>query len=199
MSERIGVLGGAFNPPHIGHLVLAEEALSGLELDEVILVPVAHAPHKELVDDPGIQARLEMTRLAAMGDERLQVSMLEAEREGPSYSYKTLERLAATHPDDELCFLMGTDAALGFPEWEKPQRVIELATLGVALRPGVREEEVHSALKQAGASDRYELFEMPPLGVSSSDIRARLKDGRSIRYLVPDGVVELIEAEGLYR
>jgi len=199
VSEKIGVLGGAFNPPHIGHLVLAEEALWRLGLDEVILVPVAHAPHKEIEDDPGVEARLEMTRLAAVGDDRLQISMLEAEREGPSYSYKTLERLASKSPDSELCFLMGTDAALGFHGWEKPERVLELATLGVAMRPGAGEEEVRSALKQAGAAGRSELFEMPPLGVSSTDIRARVKAGRPIRHLVPEGVREFIAEGGLYR
>jgi nicotinate-nucleotide adenylyltransferase len=199
VSEKIGVLGGAFNPPHIGHLVLAEEALWRLELDEVILVPVAHAPHKEIEADPGVEARLEMTRLAAVGDERLHISMLEAEREGPSYSYKTLERLASTYPETALCFLMGTDAALGFADWEKPERVLELATLGIAMRPGVDEPAVRSALKQAGATDRSELFEMPPLGVSSRDIRDRVKAGKPIRHLVPERVLEFIEEGGLYK
>lgn len=199
MTDRLGVLGGAFNPPHIGHLALAEEALWRLDLDAVVLVPVGRAPHKEIDSDPGGPARLEMTRLAAVGDSRLKVSMLEIERDEPSYAFRTLERLAKVRPDTELCFLMGTDAALGFADWEKPERVLELASLGIAMRPGVSEGEVRSALKQAGASGRFELFDMPPLGVSSSDIRDRVKAGRPVRYLVPERVVEFIEAGSLYK
>ena len=99
---RVGILGGAFNPPHLGHLVCAQEALVQLELDRVVFVPVGEAPHRTLEDDPGPEARLEMVELAMAGDERFTASRIEIDREGPSYTADTLEQLRAEAPDDEL-------------------------------------------------------------------------------------------------
>jgi nicotinate-nucleotide adenylyltransferase len=192
------VLGGAFNPPHLGHLVLAEEALWRLDLEGVVLVPTGVAPHKRIEDDPGAEVRLEMARLAAEGNERLSVSALEVEREGPSYSFETLEQLAARRDDIQLCLLMGADAALGFGDWQRPERVLELATLGVAGRPGVDDAGLQAALERAGAGERATVFAMPGLEISSSAVRERVAAGRPVRYLTPPGVADLIAAKGLY-
>ena len=196
---RIGVLGGAFNPPHVGHLVLAEEALWQLELDAVVLVPTGIAPHKSIEDDPGAEVRVEMAELAVRGNRQLSVSRAEVDRPGPSYSFETLELLGAQHPESELCLLMGADAALGFSGWKRPERIVELAKLGVAGRPGVDAAALRGSLEASGAAGRVRVFEMPGLEISSSAVRGRVAAGHPVRYLLPAGVAELIEAKGLYR
>jgi nicotinate-nucleotide adenylyltransferase len=195
----IGVLGSAFNPPHLGHLALAQEALWQLQLDEVVLVPTGEAPHKRIADDPGREARTEMTGLAAAEDKRFSVSTLEVEREGPSYTYETLEALAEERGDKELVFVMGADAAVGLQSWRNPQRVVELARLAVARRPGVAEADVSEVLRSLGCEGRATMLEMPQFGVSSSAVRERAKQGRPLRYLVPDAVANFIEMRGIYR
>jgi len=195
----IGVLGSAFNPPHLGHLALAQEALWQLGLDEVVLVPTGEAPHKRIHDDPGRELRLAMTRLAAADDARFTVSTLEVERDGPSYTYETLELLAAEKGEPDLVFVMGADAAVGFGGWRNPERVAELARLAVARRAGVSDADVASTMRGLGTEDRVTMLEMPQFGVSSSAVRERAAAGRPLRYLVPEAVARLIEEKGVYR
>jgi nicotinate-nucleotide adenylyltransferase len=168
-------------------------------LDEVLLIPAGVAPHKEIVPEPGMEVRLAMTKLAAEGNERFSVSDFEVRSDGPSYTFRTLEALTDQRPGDEFCFLMGADAAMGLESWREPKRVLELARLGIAGRPGIVLEEAEGALERLGRSDKYELIRMPELGVSSTRIRRRVAEGRPIRYLVPNAVGELIEERGLYR
>jgi nicotinate-nucleotide adenylyltransferase len=198
-AGAIGVLGSAFNPPHLGHLALAQEARWQLGLDEVILVPTGRAPHKRTADDPGSAVRMEMTRRAAEEDGHVSVSALEVEREGPSYTYETLEALAEERGDRDLVFVMGADAAVGLESWRQPQRVVELASLAVARRAGVSEADVAETMRSLGCEGRATMLEMPQFGVSSSAVRERAKQGRPLRYLVPDGVARLIEERGIYR
>ena len=194
----IGVLGSAFNPPHLGHLALAQEALWQLGLDEVILVPTGEAPHKRIADDPGRELRLTMTRLAAADDSRFSVSTLEVEREGPSYTYETLELLAKERGETELVFVMGADAAVGLESWRNPERVVELAQIAVARRAGVSEADVAAVMRSLGAAGRATMLEMPQFGVSSSAVRERAREGRPLRYLVPEPVARVIEERGIY-
>ncbi len=194
----IGVLGSAFNPPHLGHLALAQEALWQLGLDEVVLVPTGEAPHKRIADDPGRELRVTMTRLAAADDSRFSVSALEVEREGPSYTYETLRLLAEERGDTELVFVMGADAAVGLESWRHPERVVELARVAVARRAGVSEAEVGAVMRSLGCESRATMLEMPQFGVSSSAVRERAAAGRPLRYLVPDAVARLIEEKGIY-
>lgn len=198
-GAAVGVLGSAFNPPHLGHLALAQEALWQLGLDEVILVPTGEAPHKRIAEEPGREARMEMTRLAAAEDPRFSVSALEVEREGPSYTYETLEALAEERADTQLVFVMGADAAVGLESWRNPDRVVELASLAVARRAGVSEADVDAVLGSLGCQERATMLEMPQFGVSSSAVRERAKRGRPLRYLVPDSVASFIEEKGIYR
>jgi nicotinate-nucleotide adenylyltransferase len=195
----IGVLGSAFNPPHLGHLALAQEALWQLELDEVVLVPTGHAPHKRIADDPGREARMEMSELAAAEDKRFSVSALEVKREGPSYTYETLEALAEERGDMELVFVMGADAAVGLQSWRNPGRVVERARLAVARRAGVSDADVGEVMRSLGCGGRATMLEMPQFGVSSSAVRERAKQRRPLRYLIPDGVANFIEERGIYR
>jgi nicotinate-nucleotide adenylyltransferase len=197
-GEGIGVLGSAFNPPHLGHLALAQEALWQLGLSEVILVPTGEAPHKRIAEDPGRELRMTMTRLAAADDSRFSVSSLEVDREGPSYTYETLELLADEKGQTELVFVMGADAAVGLESWRKPERVVELARLAVARRSGVSDAEVGAVLRSLGAGGRATMLEMPQFGVSSSAVRDRAREGRPLRYLVPEPVARVIEEKGIY-
>ena len=195
----IGVLGSAFNPPHLGHLALAQEALWQLGLDEVILVPTGEAPHKRIADDPGRELRIAMTRLAAADDARFSVSSLEVERDGPSYTYETLQMLAEDRAETELVFVMGADAAVGLESWRNSERVVELARLAVARRAGVSDTEVAAVMGSLGAAGKATMLEMPQFGVSSSAVRERAAAGRPLRYLVPEPVARFIEEKGVYR
>jgi nicotinate-nucleotide adenylyltransferase len=195
------VLGSAFNPPHLGHMVLAQEAAAQLGLSRVLLVPTGRAPHKEISDDPGASVRLEMASAAANGDltevERFEVE--EAERSAePSYAFRTLEALASQR-DEELVWIMGADAAAGLDRWRDPERILELARVAVAERRGVEREAVEDVLERLGGAQRASFLEMPEIGISSSMIRERVAAGRPIRYLVPDAVADVIERRGLYR
>jgi nicotinate-nucleotide adenylyltransferase len=194
----VGVLGSAFNPPHLGHLALAQEALWQLNLSEVVLVPTGKAPHKRIADDPGRELRLAMTRLAAADDQHFTVSTLEVERDGPSYTCETLEMLARERGGAELVFVMGADAALGLESWLKPERVVELARLAVARRAGVSDADIAAVLRSLGAEDRATILEMPEFGVSSSVVRERAAAGRPLRYLVPEAVARFIVEKGVY-
>ena len=143
--------------------------------------------------------RVELTRAAAADDPLLEVSEIEVRREGPSYTFRTLEQLAGERPDEELWLLLGADAAAGFEHWRRPERILELARLAVAVRPGIALGEAESAIAAVGGSERAEWIRMPEIGISSSEIRTRIASGQPLRHLVPDGVAELIARRGLYR
>jgi nicotinate-nucleotide adenylyltransferase len=192
-------LGGAFNPPHDGHLLLARTAMEQLGLDRVLLVPTGKAPHKVIEDDPGAEVRLRLAELAAEGEERIEASDVEVRREGLSYTYLTLEELRDEDPGRVLTFLMGADMAAALPSWEKPERVVELARLGIAARPGVDLADVETALQELGAADRAEIIAMPECETSSSMVRERAAAGEPLEGLVPAKVAEMIVREGLYR
>ncbi len=179
--------------------MLAREAAWQLDLDEVLLVPARQAPHKRIEPEPGPEMRMEMTALAAAGDALLEASSVEVDRPGPSFTADTLESLAVERPEDELWFLMGADVAEGLGRWARPERVVELARLGIAARAGSGLDEVEATLDRIGADSRHEVVEMPELGISSTRIRRRIAQGRPVRYLVPDPVIEMIDAKGLYR
>jgi nicotinate-nucleotide adenylyltransferase len=197
---RLGLLGGTFNPPHIGHMVAAQEALAQLELDEVLLVPVNEPPHKEMEADPGVEHRVELCRRAVAGEERIRVSRVDADVPGPSFTVATLRRLHESRPGDQLTFIVGGDMALSLPTWREPETILELAELGVAEREGVRRSDIEERVAEVrGGPDRVRFFDMPRLDVSSSLIRRFVGAGRPIRYLVPDGVAAYIAQAGLYR
>ena len=179
--------------------MLAQEAAAQLELDEVLLVPAHQAPHRAIEPEPGAEVRLEMTALAVADNDRFHASDTETRREGPSFTYRTLELLTDDRPGDELYFVMGADVAAGLEAWREPQRVLELARLGIAARPGTELDEAEAALERLGGSDRADVIRMPEIAVSSTRIRRRVAQGRPIRYLVPDPVRELIEERGLYK
>lgn len=198
--ERVGLLGGTFNPPHIGHLICAQEAHEQLSLDAVLLVPVYAPPHKAIEADPGVQHRVALCRAAVADDPRFGVSLIEADRPGPSFTVDTLRALHAREPEHDLTFIVGGDQAHSLPAWREPTAVLTLATLAVAEREGVRRADISERLASLRvADDRVRFFDMPRLDISSSLVRRRVAADRPIRWLVPDGVATYIEREGLYR
>jgi nicotinate-nucleotide adenylyltransferase len=194
----VGILGGTFNPPHIGHLLCAQEARHALLLDRIVLMPANVPPHKALPDDPGGERRLEMCRLACEEEEWLEVSRLELEREGPSYTVDTLREIHARAPGDELTFIVGGDMAATLPQWREPEAILGLATLAVAERDGLERDVLREGLGALAGSERVAFIDIPRVDVSSSMLRERVREGRPIRHLVPDAVADYIAAEGLY-
>jgi nicotinate-nucleotide adenylyltransferase len=164
----------------------------------VVLMPVFQPPHKEAERDPGVDHRVELCRRAVQDDDRFDVSRLEAETPGRSYTVDTLSKLHESSPEDELTFIMGGDMAYALPTWHEPEAVLSLATLGVAEREGVGRADITEHLAGLAGADRIRFFDMPRLDISSSMIRRRVALGRPIRYLVPDAVAGYIAAERLY-
>jgi len=195
---RVGILGGAFNPPHLGHLVCAQEARTQLELDRVVLVPVGEAPHRVLEEDPGPEARFALTELAVEGDPDLTVSRIELDRPGPSYTSDTLAALHEAAPDDELTLILGGDQAAALPAWHEPERVLELAQVAAVERVDWARDTIMRSLAGLAGAERLRFVDMPLIEISSSDLRRRAASGRPLRYLVPDRVAGLIAERGLY-
>jgi nicotinate-nucleotide adenylyltransferase len=196
---RLGILGGTFNPPHIGHLICGQEAHRELALDRVLLVPARIPPHKPVEHEPGAEHRFELCRLAVAGDERFAVSELELTRAGPSYTVDTLRQLHARAPLDELVLILGGDIAAGLGDWHRVEEVLELAIVAVAGRRGTSRESVTETLDDLRGGERACFFAMPRIAVSSTQIRRRVATGQPIRYLVPEPVRGYIERHGLYR
>ena len=196
---RVGLLGGTFNPPHLGHLVCAQEAWAQLSLERVLLVPARVPPHKPVTDEPGIEHRLELCRLAIGQDEHFTVCDLEANRDGASYTVDTLEELHSQMPDSQLFLIVGADVAVGFSDWREPERVLSMATLAVAERRGTDRDDVEDVLHRVPGGREASFFDMPEIGVSSTMLRERVRAGQSTRYLMPDAVRDYIDRRGLYR
>ena len=178
--------------------MLAQEALVQLELDSVALMPMGQAPHREIAQDAGAEVRFELCEAAVARDERLSASRLEIDREGPSYTVETLERLHEEAPDDELFWILGGDQAAALRSWREPERVLELCTIVAAERGTWRRSGIYMEASHLHNTGRIVFVDMPPIGVSSSLVRRQVRLGRPIRYLVPDAVAELVASRGLY-
>jgi nicotinate-nucleotide adenylyltransferase len=199
---RIGVFGGTFDPVHLGHLILAEQCREQAALDQVWFLPSARPPHK--LDQPfsPFAYRAEMLALALAGHSAFRVEELEKDRPGPSYTADTLDELARLHPGNEWCLLLGADTLADLPQWHEPARIIASASLLVAARPGsgvVSAEELrHELHLPTNAPLRVQIAHVPLIDISSTDLRRRVAEGRSIRYLVPRSVECYIQTKRLY-
>ena len=198
MSRRIGVFGGTFDPPHIGHLALAEGARDELGLARVLFVPAADPPHKRARNKSAFTHRLEMTRLATQGHRTFAVSDVEARRPGPSYTVETLRELRRRHPAAELWLLLGEDSLRDLETWKAPGEIVTLAHLAVATRAPAAGAEA-PARSLSAAARRVKWLAVPVLEVSSSDLRTRARRGASLRVLVPDAVIAYARRHRLYR
>jgi nicotinate-nucleotide adenylyltransferase len=197
-AARIGVLGGTFNPIHHAHLFGAEVAAARLRLDRVLVVPAHHSPLKDLAS-VSTEDRVAMARLAIAGNPRLEVSTVDVDRPPPSFTVETMSLLAARYSAAELFLILGVDALQDLLKWREPQRLLDLCQVIALGRPGYKlgiPPEVGRALGYRSA--RIVLQEMPPLGISSTDLRRRLKADEPVRYLLPERVERYIRERGLY-
>jgi nicotinate-nucleotide adenylyltransferase len=195
---KLGILGGAFNPPHLGHLILAQDAHAQLGLDQVVFMPYGQPSHRRLEEDPGPEVRFTMCEYAAGADARFGVSRIEIDREGPTYTVDTLRELRRRGPDDELYLLMGGDQAAALGSWRLPDEVLSLAVVAVAERDEWRREEIVERLGALWSTERIRFFDMPRVEISSTLVRRRARSAQPIRYLVPDKVANFVGAQSLY-
>ncbi len=197
---RVGIFGGTFDPVHQGHLILAEQCREQGQLDEVWFMPTANPPHKQQGSITRFDQRVEMLNLALAGNPAFRVEPIEKEREGPNYTADTLEELKRRHPDVEIFLLLGSDSLNDMPNWYQPQRILEQASLMVMRRadtPVLSDEEIQ---RQLGHEVTLTGIEAPPLiDIASRDLRRRVSEGRSIRYLVPRSVECFIQEKKLYQ
>jgi len=200
--RRVGVMGGTFDPIHYGHLVTAEAARAGFGLERVIFVPAGRPPHKEprAVSDP--EHRYLMVVLATITNPHFEVSRVDIERPGLSYTVDTIRELRARlGGDTELYFITGADAMLEILHWKDGDTLLGMCHFIAATRPGFVLSKVEERLGEAWVRhrDRVHFLQVPALAISSTDIRARVREGRPIRYLLPDAVAHYIAKTGLYR
>lgn len=191
---NIGIFGGTFNPPHVGHLIVAERVREELRLDKILFIPSAISPHKQHIPliDPAY--RMEMVQLAVLGQQFFGSSDIEIARGGVSYTVDTLEQLKRMYPGDTLFLLIGMDNLTEFNTWKSPEKIVELANIVVMTRPGFEPNGVLGEYEK-----KFTLCQVPEVEISSSDIRTRVKQEKSIRFLVPKPVESYIYFRKLYR
>jgi nicotinate-nucleotide adenylyltransferase len=191
---KMGIFGGTFNPPHLGHLIVAERVRTELELDSIIFIPTFTSPHKQEGESGDPLDRLRMTKLAIRDNEKFQTSDFEINSKSISYTIKTLEYLKRTRPDDSFSLLIGMDNYLTFHLWKEPKKILELATLVVMNRPGYPRQ-----VNEVFGTQNTVFVDVPNIDISSSEIRDRVEQWRSIRYLVPEPVETYIHNRGLFK
>ena len=200
---RVGVFGGTFDPIHLGHLLTAEQCREQAELDQVLFVPAALPPHKQGQSLTSFAQRVEMLALAISGHPSFLIDELEKDRSGPSYTVDTLTEMRRQRPDDELGFIIGSDSLNELATWYQPKRILELATLLVVARgdwPTFTAQELKNNLQLSDDFPlRYRVVSMPLITLASRDIRRRIAEGRSARYMIPRAVEAYIADKGLYR
>ena len=199
---RIGIFGGTFDPPHLGHLILAERCREEAELDQVWFLPSYVPPHKTDRPLTRFEHRCEMVALATTGQPAFRVDGIEKELPPPSYTVETLAELTRRHPAHEFALVVGGDSLSELHQWHQPQRLVAQARLIAVPRPGaarVSGDELAARLGLPAEAVRLQLVDCPQVEIASRDIRARAKAGRSIRFLLPRGVEEFVRERSLYR
>jgi nicotinate-nucleotide adenylyltransferase len=191
---KLGIFGGTFNPPHIGHLIVAEHVRSVLSLDKIIFIPSYISPHKQEGEEKSSLHRLEMVKLAVQGNDAFAVSNIEIETEEISYTLHTLEYLKNENPADELFLLIGMDNYLTFHLWKEPKKVLELATLVVMNRPNYPKR-----VNEIIGTENTLFVDVPNIDIASSDLRRRIAVGESVKYSIPEKVLSYIVDNSLYR
>jgi nicotinate-nucleotide adenylyltransferase len=199
---RLGVFGGTFDPIHYGHLILAEQCREQGRLDQVLFIPAPRPPHKQERPLTPFAQRVEMLSLALAGNPAFRIDELERDRPGLSYTVTTLEELCSRQADAELFLLVGSDTLSDFSTWYSPARILELASLLVMVRPGwpiITAEQLQRALSLPKDNDvRLQIADVPLIDISSRDLRRRIAEGRSVRYMVPRAVEAFIHEKRLY-
>ncbi|MCL6472028.1 MAG: nicotinate-nucleotide adenylyltransferase [Firmicutes bacterium] len=203
---RIGIMGGTFNPIHYGHLVTAEEALYQFKLDKVVFMPAGQPPHKRDKEILSPEDRYLLTVIATASNPDFEVSRLEIERVGPSYTVDTLLELHEVYgPETDMFFITGADAVWEILTWKDAEKLVELTEFIAATRPGYSLEKfkklhvLPEGEHRVKGKPRVSIMEIPALAISSTDIRRRVRENRPIRYLVPEGVASYIQKSGFWR
>ena len=197
--RRLGVYGGTFDPIHIGHLIIATQIQTALNLDRIIFVPAGVPPHKDPAHVSPAIHRLAMLRLAVQDNPAFAVDTIELDRDGRSFTADTLATFREREPDAGIWFIMGGDSLADLHNWRSPETIASLARLAVARRPGW-DIDVDAANRQTPATTgRIDLIDTPLIDIASHEIRARRRSGQPVRYLIPDGVLEYVQRNGLYR
>lgn len=201
MAKKVGIMGGTFNPIHIGHLILAETARTQFGLDKILFIPSGHSYMKKEMDIPAGEVRAEMVSLAIDNNSFFDLSLMEIKRPGNTYTYETLEALKEENPDTDYYFILGADSLLAIEKWQSTQKIFDLCTILVAVRDNNCFRQMEEEAQRL--SEKYQgevlLLQCGNMEISSTQIRENVKNGQSIRYLVPDKVIEYIEKNQLYR
>ncbi|OPY57789.1 MAG: putative nicotinate-nucleotide adenylyltransferase [Pelotomaculum sp. PtaU1.Bin035] len=199
--SRLGIMGGTFDPVHFGHLVAAEGARDVLGLEQVIFIPAGRPPHKPDCEITDPWDRYMMTSLAVASNEFFQVSSLEIDRSGPSYTIDTVQAIKGLYPGAQIYFITGADAVLEILTWKNVERLLSLCCFVAATRPGYQLDELWEKLGVLIQFPKQDILsmEVPALQISSTDIRRRVREGRTIKYLLPEPVEEYIVKHKLYR
>jgi nicotinate-nucleotide adenylyltransferase len=195
---RVGIFGGTFDPVHVGHLILAEQARDFARLDEVWFVPAPRPPQKEGQSITRFDQRVEMLELALAGNPAFKIDPIEKDRTGRSYTADTLAELKARHPSHAFALLLGGDSLADLPGWYQPRRIVEAAELVVMARPGTPLVSAEELTAQVGAKVALEVVPAPQIDIASRDLRRRIAEARSIRYLVPRAIEVYIREKRLY-
>ena len=199
MAGLVGVLGGTFDPPHIGHLILADEGRAALGLDKVLWVLTPFPPHKSNRRITSLEYRMMMVEESIKGNPNFQLSKADIDRPPPHYSVGTMEWLVRRHPERDFIYLMGSDSYQDLPTWHEPHRFVELcAGLGVMRRKRAELEITAVEKEIPGISAKTHAFDAPLIGISGREIRQRVRNGAPYQYLVPHGVSEIIHQYRLY-
>lgn len=193
MARRVGILGGTFDPPHLGHLLIAQEVQERLKLDQVFFIPAALPPHKKKVKISPAWHRLQMVKLAVKNNPKFKVLNLELKRKGASYTVDTLKDLTRRYPGTHFFLILGIDNLKYIKNWKEPEEIFKLAKVIFVPRPGYRNSKDKSRVKTGN------FLKLPDIDISSSDIRKKVKKGMSIRYLVPEKVLRYIQRHNLYK
>lgn len=196
--NRIGIFGGTFNPPHIGHLILAETAADNLELDRVYFVPAAEPPHKVGMPRAPVEDRVRMVAVSIAGNDRFKLSRKDVDRPGPHYAVDMLKLFRYEYPDADLFFLMGSDSLRDLLAWHNPEGIIEMAELVVMQRPSIYPDLASLTKELPALLSRLYFLNAPEIEVSSTQIVNLLKEKRSVRYRVVPDVLEYLMEHKLY-
>jgi len=200
MAGLTGVFGGTFDPPHLGHLILAEAGRQALGLEKVLWVVTAQPPHKPDEKRTPVELRLEMVAAAIQGNPAFEISRVDVDRPPPHYAVDTIRLLAAAQPGARFAYLVGEDSLRDLPIWHRPQElVLACDVFGVMERSGAEPDLADLEAVLPGLSGRVHFFRAPIIDIASRDLRRRVQSGESIRYLVPEGVEQIIQRIGLYR
>ncbi len=201
-KKKVGIMGGTFDPIHIGHLILGEAAYRQFHLDEIHYMPAGNPPHKQnRAGRASDEQRVEMVKAAISDNPHFRLSLVEMNVDGYSYSYRTLEKLKAQHPENDYYFIMGADSLVDFDTWREPQRIVNAAHIVVATRNQTEPVEFRALLakRREEFHGDFLMLDTPNLDIASKHLRGMIADGESVRYYIPDAVLRYIEEHHIYQ